>query len=106
MGKPYYFLDIEIVRSHKGIVLYQRKYAMDLFEEICLLGAKLVQTPMPEGVAITVPLLTNEQFSALILMAFITTMMAPITLKWSIVKTCLPEEKADFCRLWDETTRK
>jgi Kef-type K+ transport system membrane component KefB len=55
---------------------------------------------------ITVPLLTKEQFSALILMAFITTMMAPITLKWSIVKTCLPEEKADFCRLWDETTRK
>jgi Kef-type K+ transport system membrane component KefB len=55
---------------------------------------------------ITSPLLTNEQFSALILMAFITTMMAPITLKWSIVKTCLPEEKADFCRLWDETTKK
>jgi Kef-type K+ transport system membrane component KefB len=56
--------------------------------------------------AITEPLLTNEQFSALILMAFITTMMAPITLKWAVVRTCLPEEKADFCRLWDETKRK
>jgi Kef-type K+ transport system membrane component KefB len=55
---------------------------------------------------ITEPLLTNEQFSALILMAFITTMMAPLTLKWVVVKTCLPEEKASFCRLWDESKRK
>jgi hypothetical protein len=29
------------------------------------------------------PLLTNDQFSALILMAFVTTMIAPMTLKWA-----------------------
>jgi len=66
---------------------------------------KLSDELMSSG-SIADPLLTNGQFSALIMMAFITTMMAPITLKWTIEKTCLPEEKADFCRLWDETTRK
>jgi hypothetical protein len=27
-------------------------------------------------------------------------MMAPITLKWSIMKTCGSSEKAAFCQLW------
>jgi Kef-type K+ transport system membrane component KefB len=49
---------------------------------------------------ITEPLLTEVQFSALVMMAFITTMMAPITLKWSIMKTCGSSEKAAFCQLW------
>jgi len=48
------------------------------------------------------PLLTGDQFTALILMAFVTTMMAPLTLKWSVKKTCLPDEKAAFCSLTDK----
>ncbi len=36
--------------------------------------------------SLTEPLLTQNQFSALILMAFITTLMAPVTLKWSVMK--------------------
>jgi hypothetical protein len=48
------------------------------------------------------PLLTQNQFSALILMAFITTLMAPITLKWSVTKACSADEEASFCMLWDE----
>ena len=51
---------------------------------------------------ISEPLLTQDQFSALILMAFITTLMAPITLKWSVMKACSADEKASFCTLWDE----
>jgi len=47
------------------------------------------------------PLLTQEQFSGLVLMAFVTTLMAPISLKWAVTKTCLSPEKADFCTLWD-----
>jgi len=50
------------------------------------------------------PLLTEHQFSALVLMAFVTTLIAPISLKWSVTKTCLPVEKAAFCQLWDEKT--
>ena len=51
---------------------------------------------------ISEPLLTNNQFSALVLMAFITTLIAPFTMKWAVTRTCLPSEKADFCRLWDK----
>jgi hypothetical protein len=51
------------------------------------------------------PLLTQNQFSALILMAFITTLMAPLTLKWSVMKACKSDEKAAFCQLWNETER-
>jgi Kef-type K+ transport system membrane component KefB len=54
---------------------------------------------------ITDPLLTDSQFSALIFMAFITTLIAPLTLKWSIMKACSSEEKSSFCVLWDEGTK-
>jgi hypothetical protein len=50
---------------------------------------------------ISQPLLTPDQFSGLVLMAFITTLMAPLSLKWAVTKTCLPQEKAGFCELWD-----
>ena len=59
---------------------------------------------MAKGV-ISAPLLTQGQFSALILMAFVTTLMAPLTLKWSVVRTCLPDEKAAFCSLLEDHSR-
>ena len=49
------------------------------------------------------PLLTQDQFSALILMAFVTTLIAPITLKWSVMKACSSNEKSSFCTLWDKS---
>lgn len=61
------------------------------------LSAELVSSNI-----ISEPLLTNDQFSALILMAFITTMMAPITLKWAITRACSSDEKGAFCTLWEE----
>ncbi len=48
------------------------------------------------------PLLTEDQFSVLVIMALVTTAMAPLTLKWAITRTCLPVEKASFCALLDE----
>jgi len=48
------------------------------------------------------PLLTQNQFSALIFMAFITTLIAPITLRWSIKKACSSDEHASFCVRLDE----
>jgi Kef-type K+ transport system membrane component KefB len=52
---------------------------------------------------ISEPLLTADQFSALIFMAFITTMIAPVTLKWSVMKTCGSDKPASFCVLWDNS---
>jgi Kef-type K+ transport system membrane component KefB len=51
---------------------------------------------------ITDPLITDNQFSALILMAFITTLIAPISLKWSVMRACSAKNKAKFCTLWEQ----
>jgi Kef-type K+ transport system membrane component KefB len=51
--------------------------------------------------AISEPLLTEGQFAALILMAFVTTLIAPISLKWAVMRSCQPDEKDAFCSLWD-----
>jgi len=65
---------------------------------------KLSHSLMQEGV-IQEPLLTEIQFSALVFMAFVTTLLAPITLKWTAQKACLAEEKPCFCHLWEEAQR-
>ncbi len=51
---------------------------------------------------ISEPLLTQDQFSALVLMAFVTTLIAPISLRWAVQRGCLPDEKEAVCRLFVE----
>lgn len=46
LGKLRYFLGIEVARSRTGIHLSQRKYVLDLLDEMGLLGARPVDTPM------------------------------------------------------------
>jgi len=50
LGKLRYFLGIEVAQSKDGLVILQRKYAMDILEETCLLNAKLVDTLMDPNV--------------------------------------------------------
>jgi Kef-type K+ transport system membrane component KefB len=54
---------------------------------------------------ITEPLLTQDQFSALICMAFVTTIIAPLSLKWTVKNACTYDEKAQFCSLWDKSKK-
>jgi Kef-type K+ transport system membrane component KefB len=56
--------------------------------------------------AVSEPLLTQDQFSALIFMAFVTTLIAPISLKWGVMRACGSDEKTAFCTLWDEAKKK
>ncbi len=65
---------------------------------------KLSQELMQQGV-IQEPLLTQVQFSALVFMAFVTTFISPIALKWTAKRACLREEKPCFCQLWEEAQR-
>ncbi len=51
---------------------------------------------------IAAPLLTQQQFSALIIMAFVTTLLAPITLKFAVRRSCQPGEYTNFCRILSE----
>jgi Kef-type K+ transport system membrane component KefB len=66
---------------------------------------KLSNELMAKG-AIGEPLLTQAQFSALVLMAFATTLLAPISLKWSVKKTCSSSENESFCELWESSAKK
>ncbi len=54
---------------------------------------------------ITEPLITEDQFSALICMAFVTTLIAPLTLKWTVKKSCSLDENAQFCQLWERSKK-
>ena len=63
---------------------------------------KQSQVLMTKGI-IDAPLLTDNQFSALILMAFVTTFLAPVSLKWAVARACGSRERAEFCDLWDES---
>ena len=50
LGKLKYFLGIEIAQSKSGVVLSQRKYALDILEETGMLDCKSVDTPMDPNV--------------------------------------------------------
>ena len=50
LGKLKYFLGIEIAQCSSGVVLSQRKYALDILEEIGMLDCKPVDTPMDPNV--------------------------------------------------------
>ena len=59
------------------------------------LSDELIRTKL-----IDIPLLTEKQFSGLVLTAFIiTTLMAHLFLKWMINKTCVDSDKAAICFL-------
>ena len=46
LGRLRYFLGIEVAQSKHGVVISQRKYAMDILEETGLMNAKPIDTPM------------------------------------------------------------
>ena len=45
-----HFMGIEIAQSSSGVVLSQRKYALDILEETGMLDCKPVDTPMDPNV--------------------------------------------------------
>ena len=46
LGKLKYFLEIEIAQSNSGVIMSQRKYVLDILEELGMLDCKPVDTPV------------------------------------------------------------
>ena len=49
MGFATYFLGIELDRHSRGIHLHQRKYILDLLNDVGIMGARSTTTPLPKG---------------------------------------------------------
>ena len=50
IGKLKYFLGTEIAQSKSSVVISQRKYTLDILEEIAMLDSKPIDTPMNPNV--------------------------------------------------------
>ena len=50
LGKLKYFLGNEVAQSNSGVVISQRKYALDILTDTGMLDCKLVDTPMDPNV--------------------------------------------------------
>ena len=61
LGKLSYFFGSEVAQSNTGIVIFQRKYALDILEETRLMNLKGVDTSMDPNVK----LLSNQGESLL-----------------------------------------
>ncbi|XP_070008172.1 uncharacterized mitochondrial protein AtMg00810-like [Nicotiana sylvestris] len=53
LGELKYFLGIDFARSSQGILMHQRKYALELVSELSLDAAKPAATPLEVNVKLT-----------------------------------------------------
>jgi Kef-type K+ transport system membrane component KefB len=68
-------------------------------ELIVAKAALLLSYGLIQSGALTEPLLTESQFTILILMAFVTTLLTPISLRALVPSLCNSSDR-DFCDLW------
>jgi Kef-type K+ transport system membrane component KefB len=96
---------MRINKSEIGHIIMGAAIADDIMALVVVASVVIqLSEKLLESGFINEPLLTEDQFSGLVLMAFATTVMAPISLKWAVGKSCGAKEAAIFCRLREENT--
>ncbi|GJR79245.1 cysteine-rich receptor-like protein kinase 8 [Tanacetum coccineum] len=70
LGPLHYYLGIEFIRSEKGLVMTQRKYAFDLIEHAGLTHTKHAKTPLDPNIKLTydsgTPLTDSSHYRTLV----------------------------------------
>jgi hypothetical protein len=69
LGQLRYFLGLGLARSKEGIVLYQRKYTLDLLSDMGMLDCRAAPTPMDQNQKVTAQsgkLLDKERYQRLV----------------------------------------
>ena len=54
LGDLKYFLRLEVARSDQGIALCQRKYVLEVLNDVGYLGCKLAKTPMEQNIKLSI----------------------------------------------------
>lgn len=49
LGPVHYFLGLEIIRNHTGLLLHQQKYTLDLLQRTGFQNSKPLSTPVVSG---------------------------------------------------------
>ncbi|KAL3749975.1 hypothetical protein ACJRO7_011017 [Eucalyptus globulus] len=103
LGKLKYFLGIEVAQSHKGVVLSQRKYVLNLLTETGMLGSKPLDSPMEQGVKLVADggeILNNpERYRRLVgKLNYLTVTRPDIALLVSVVRQFLSSPRTSH---WD-----
>ncbi|KAK7376393.1 hypothetical protein VNO78_34678 [Psophocarpus tetragonolobus] len=107
LGKLRYFLGIEVAESNNGIVISQRKYALDILEEVGLMNFKHNDTPMDPYVKLLPsqgePLLDPKKYRKLVgKLNYLTVTRPDISFAVSVVSQFL---NSPCTRHWDVIIR-
>ena len=54
LESPKYFLGIEVAQLKDGVVISQRKYALDILQETCMIDCRPVASPMDPNQKLTI----------------------------------------------------
>jgi len=104
MGRPKYFLGIEIAHQKHSIFLSQRKYVLDLLEETGFLGCKPASTPMEANVDLwfddSHPLDDPRRYRRLIgKLIYLTVTRPDITFTVGVLSRFMHEPREAHCQL-------